>query len=134
MALALPLLLDQGVAGAGVHSGSITFTTRNGERVTCDYSGTSGFNPDNHRGTATTENGIEQTVAPGCRAEIVVRVTYLDTGGDRGQAGASSTEGRTVFLHNYDVADEYVATHELHFLDCTSPDPGDTCAVRFTTK
>ena len=133
-AVALPLLLGGGTAGASGVTGQITYTDDGGQRITCDYFGSSGIVGDTNQATAYTENGINQATTPGCRAEMAITVTYLDTDGKRRRQVASSIEGRSLFLHSFDVERDYVATHDIWWLSCQNPDPGDACSVRFTTK
>jgi len=131
---ALPLVLGQGAASAGSHSGQLSYTDGSGDGITCDYYGESGIVGGTTQGPAYIENSIEQQTAPGCEAEMVLTVTYIDTGGQRRRASASSLDGRSLFLHSFDVASEYVATHDLYYLACQNPDPGSSCSVHFTTK
>jgi hypothetical protein len=133
-AMALPLLLGGGTAGASAVRGQITYTNDSGQRITCDYAGSSGIVGDTQQADAYTENGINQATTPGCEAEMVITVTYIDTDGRRRRQSASSVEGRSLFLHSFDVASDYVATHDIFWLECQNPDPGDACSVRFTTK
>jgi hypothetical protein len=133
-ALVLPLLIGGGAAGASDASGQITYTDDSGQRITCDYYGSGGIVGNTNQGSAYTENSINQQTTPGCEAEMAITATYTDTDGKRRRHSASSVGGRTLWLHSFDVASDYVATHDIWWLSCQNPDPGDACSVRFTTK
>jgi hypothetical protein len=133
-AMALPLLLGGGTAGASSVRGQITYTDDGGQRITCDYFGSGGIVGDTNQGSADTENSINQATTPGCEAEMAITATYIDTDGKRRRHSASSLGGRSLFLHSFDVERDYVATHDIWWLSCQNPDPGDACSVRFTTK
>lgn len=133
-ALALPVLLHGGTAGASGVRGQITYTDDGGQRITCDYAGGSGIVGDTNQGSAYTENSINQATTPGCEAEMAITATYIDTDGKRRRHSASSFGGQSLFLNSFDVESDYVATHDIWWLSCQNPDPGDACSVRFTTK
>jgi len=62
-----------------------------------------------------------------CFATVTVEVSYVD---DHGFAKRHrSVSNSFVTLQNFDVGDEYVATHEIQFENCST-----NCFVTFTTQ
>jgi hypothetical protein len=107
-----------------------TFRDTAGATVTCQVVGSSQLSRPNDEDQ--TFDGVSGTGAfftgdPACDAAVRVRVAYK---GPNGVARLSEASGPgSVGLFNDDVVTDYVATHEVQFLNCFQD-----CRVTFQTK
>jgi hypothetical protein len=107
-----------------------TFTSGDGRRVTCTFSGESNlFRPTGQEGYSADALTDVSGNDPACaRTFVEVRATYDDTTGRRRTTGANSVDGDVLWFGE-DVGSNFSVQHSAEFEDCQS-----NCVVTTTTS